>query len=81
MQLRTDLESNWKIIKELDAYLEGNPRDAEKWIELADLCKKMNFIEKSKTSYQTAAEIYQSLGNNERYTQILQKVKDLGSDD
>lgn len=77
MQLRDDLDSNWKTIKELNDYLEVNPKDVEKWIELADLCKKMNFIEKARTSYHTAAELSQSQGNDERYAQVMRKIDSL----
>ncbi|MHA1541751.1 MAG: tetratricopeptide repeat protein [Candidatus Hodarchaeales archaeon] len=74
MQLRDDLESNWKAMKELNIYLELNPEDPEKWVELADLCKKMNFLEKARSSYHSAAEIYKSQGNNERYEEIMKKI-------
>ncbi len=78
MQLRDDLESNWATIKELDNYLAENPNDNEKWIELAEICEKMSFLKKARTSYQKAAELYKSQGNNERYTQIIRKLEDLG---
>ena len=77
MQLRDDLESNWNTIKELNDYLEANPDNLEKWIELADLCKKMNFIDKAKSSYQTAAELSQSQRNEELHTQIMKKLDEL----
>jgi cytochrome c-type biogenesis protein CcmH/NrfG len=61
----------------LDDYLEVNPEDAEKWIELADLCKNINFLEKARTSYNTAAELSQSQGKDELYKQIMAKLDKL----
>ena len=52
-------------------------KSVEKWIELGDICKKMNFTEKARSSYHTAAELSQSQGNDERYAQIMSKIDGL----
>ncbi|MHA2093636.1 MAG: hypothetical protein ACW98F_03285 [Candidatus Hodarchaeales archaeon] len=76
-QLRADLESNWNTVKKLNDYLESNPKDLEKWIELAELCEKMNFTDKAQVSYEKAAELSQSQGKEHIYEEVMKKLDKL----
>ncbi len=73
-KLRNDLQANWQKIKFLDEFLKNNPENAEKWAELGEFCQKMNFTEKAKSSYETAAELYRLQGNNDAYEEIQEKI-------